>query len=95
MRWGDLEAGRLMSEPLMGFDSNRKWRVGNVTAHLQQVSLNVGRAELVRRAQWERALLESLSALATIGATADDAWSRDYATAALRTLRDATKGWVK
>lgn len=95
MRRGDLEAGRLMSEPLMGFDSNRKWRVRSNSVWMRRLAVAVAVTPRISRSQFERVIADLSIALGTVASTADDVWSRDHAARALQETAERVEGWKK
>lgn len=84
-----------MSEPLMGFDSNRKWRVSVVNGLARAIWTAMAASPRVTRRQWMSIAGEAIEALATVAATSDDQWSRAHAVQALDTIKARTGVWVK
>lgn len=84
-----------MSEPLMGFDANRKWRVRSNTTWMRRLAVALTLTPRISRAQWERVVWDLSVALATVASTADDVWSRDHAARALQETAERVEGWKK
>lgn len=83
-----------MSETVYAFSDNRKWRVSHMVARVRRIWAAVALAPRVRRNQWETALSEAVDALATVAATSDDQWSRDFAQRALADLSVTVERWA-
>lgn len=84
-----------MSEPLMGFDANRKWRVRSNTTWMRRLAVALAVKPRITRDQWERIVADLSVALGTVASTADDQWSRDYAARTLQEAAERAERWTK